>query len=445
MTRHPVAPVPDRLFDDETGAALAGPLHRSVDVPAAVGPGRAGPLRLHVERERHHRGLRLGPRHRPHRRVTDRRSGTHAATLHARTARRCAGSPTPTATSSGTGSPSRSPAGRPTPSTAPVLPGVAGRLPGRPGDRARGRGRGHLDRRRHHGSGCAAATARRRGVYTHAEDAGVGGAVRGRDAARDRPLRARRLPAPRGARGPGRRRRARSPRSPTAPAEGLTPLAFAPVPGDPRLLLLHERRGREELLIWDVVADTEREMPLDLPGELVADFYPDGTRAAGRAHPRGPHPAAPVRPDTRRAERAAGGPGLVGSADGPTGRHRGVHLLVGGRARRGAGAAPGRLRPAARCPARRAGRPARCRSRTSGSTGPGGPVHALVSRPPGVATVRGRRCSPARWPARGATRTGSTRSARPGSTPASPSWRSTTAARRATARRGGTRSRAGPG
>jgi len=58
--------------------------------------------------------------------------------------------------------------------------------------------------------------------------------------------------------------------------KGLTPLAFAPIAGDGRLLLLHERHGREELLIWDVLADTERELPLDLPGEIVADFYPDG-------------------------------------------------------------------------------------------------------------------------------------------------------------------------
>ncbi|MFC5994587.1 alpha/beta fold hydrolase [Pseudonocardia hispaniensis] len=61
------------------------------------------------------------------------------------------------------------------------------------------------------------------------------------------------------------------------PGRGLTPLAFAPVAGDPRLLLLHERRGREELLLWDVVADRETELAIDLPGELFADFYPDAT------------------------------------------------------------------------------------------------------------------------------------------------------------------------
>jgi dienelactone hydrolase len=58
---------------------------------------------------------------------------------------------------------------------------------------------------------------------------------------------------------------------------GLTPLVFAPVKGDGRLLLLHERHGREELLLWDVLADTETELALDLPGELHADFSPDAT------------------------------------------------------------------------------------------------------------------------------------------------------------------------
>ncbi len=57
---------------------------------------------------------------------------------------------------------------------------------------------------------------------------------------------------------------------------GLSPISFAPVDGDPRLLVLHERRGREELLVWDVVEDTETEIALDLPGEVIADFELDG-------------------------------------------------------------------------------------------------------------------------------------------------------------------------
>ncbi|WP_086829930.1 prolyl oligopeptidase family serine peptidase [Allokutzneria sp. NRRL B-24872] len=59
--------------------------------------------------------------------------------------------------------------------------------------------------------------------------------------------------------------------------KGLESIGFAPIAGDPRLLVLHERRGREELLIWDVEADTESLLEFDLPGEIVADWYPDGS------------------------------------------------------------------------------------------------------------------------------------------------------------------------
>jgi dipeptidyl aminopeptidase/acylaminoacyl peptidase len=58
---------------------------------------------------------------------------------------------------------------------------------------------------------------------------------------------------------------------------GLHALEFGPRPGDRRLLVSHERRGREELLVWDVVADTETEIVLDLPGDVTAGWYPDGS------------------------------------------------------------------------------------------------------------------------------------------------------------------------
>jgi acetyl esterase/lipase len=59
--------------------------------------------------------------------------------------------------------------------------------------------------------------------------------------------------------------------------KGLDGIAFSPVAGDQRLLVAHERRGREELLLWDVAADTETEIVLDLPGEVSADWYLDGS------------------------------------------------------------------------------------------------------------------------------------------------------------------------
>jgi dipeptidyl aminopeptidase/acylaminoacyl peptidase len=58
---------------------------------------------------------------------------------------------------------------------------------------------------------------------------------------------------------------------------GLHALEFGPLPGDRRLLVGHERRGKEELLVWDVDADTETEIVLDLPGDVTAGWYPDGS------------------------------------------------------------------------------------------------------------------------------------------------------------------------
>jgi dienelactone hydrolase len=58
---------------------------------------------------------------------------------------------------------------------------------------------------------------------------------------------------------------------------GLHALEFGPLPGDHRLLVGHERRGREELLVWDLATDTETEILLDLPGDVTAGWYPDGS------------------------------------------------------------------------------------------------------------------------------------------------------------------------
>ena len=58
---------------------------------------------------------------------------------------------------------------------------------------------------------------------------------------------------------------------------GLHALEFGPLPDDRRLLVGHERRGREELLIWDVESDSETEIVLDLPGDVTAGFFPDGS------------------------------------------------------------------------------------------------------------------------------------------------------------------------
>ncbi|MFD3515948.1 S9 family peptidase [Streptomyces sp. NPDC058657] len=58
---------------------------------------------------------------------------------------------------------------------------------------------------------------------------------------------------------------------------GLEVLGFAPVAGDSRLLVGHQRRGRWEPMIWDPLAGTESELAIDLPGDVNADWYPDGS------------------------------------------------------------------------------------------------------------------------------------------------------------------------
>lgn len=58
---------------------------------------------------------------------------------------------------------------------------------------------------------------------------------------------------------------------------GLSVLGFAPVAGDTRLLVGHQRRGRWEPMIWDPVTGTETDLAIDLPGDVGAEWYPDGS------------------------------------------------------------------------------------------------------------------------------------------------------------------------
>ncbi|MGW0574234.1 prolyl oligopeptidase family serine peptidase [Streptomyces tauricus] len=60
---------------------------------------------------------------------------------------------------------------------------------------------------------------------------------------------------------------------------GLEVLGFAPVSGDTRLLVGHQRRGRWEPMVWDVVSgeETDLELASQLDGDLSAEWYPDGS------------------------------------------------------------------------------------------------------------------------------------------------------------------------
>jgi acetyl esterase/lipase len=58
---------------------------------------------------------------------------------------------------------------------------------------------------------------------------------------------------------------------------GLDCLGFAPVPGDLRLLVGHQRADRWLPMIWDVASGEETALAIDLPGDVHAEWYPDGS------------------------------------------------------------------------------------------------------------------------------------------------------------------------
>ena len=60
------------------------------------------------------------------------------------------------------------------------------------------------------------------------------------------------------------------------PGKGLQPVRWSPVRGDQRLLVLHDRRGRRQPLVFDPRANSTDDVELDLPGETFAEWYPDG-------------------------------------------------------------------------------------------------------------------------------------------------------------------------
>ncbi|WP_433557609.1 prolyl oligopeptidase family serine peptidase [Pseudonocardia xinjiangensis] len=273
MTEHPSAPVPDRLFDDEreqrwrarfTAPRMSRPAWaRDAPDRSVYTSNSSGTTEVYVwDRATD-----------THRQVTDRRSGTHSATLPPDGAAVWWFADTD---GDEFGHWVTEPfAGLPDGDVAePALPGVED---GYPAGLEIGRAVVAVGTSTDDGTKIWL----RRGdgpsevVYTHAEDAGVGAL------SEDETL----LAISHSEHGDSRHPAVRVVRvsDGTAVAEksdgegkGLTPLVFAPVPGDGRLLLLHERHGREELLVWDVLAGTEKELSLGLPGELDADFHPDG-------------------------------------------------------------------------------------------------------------------------------------------------------------------------
>ncbi len=72
------------------------------------------------------------------------------------------------------------------------------------------------------------------------------------------------------------------------PGLGLSAVGFSPVPGDSRLLAMHERTGRMLPFLVDPATGAEVHPDLSgLPGDLDADWYPDASALLLRAEARG--------------------------------------------------------------------------------------------------------------------------------------------------------------
>ncbi|GAA4589944.1 prolyl oligopeptidase family serine peptidase [Planotetraspora phitsanulokensis] len=160
--------------------------------------------------------------------------------------------------------------------------------------------------------------------------------------------------------------------------KGVTGIRFAPVPGDRRILVLHERRGRREPLVWDPATGEQREIWLRVPGEITSDWYDDGRALLimhshrGRTEllrydlagggltpiesPHGVIEAAAPRPDgsVEYSWSSAAHPPVIKSSSG--------HVVI----------SPGRTPPPS------------VPLEDIDVDGPGGRIHALVSRPEGL-------------------------------------------------------------
>jgi dipeptidyl aminopeptidase/acylaminoacyl peptidase len=162
---------------------------------------------------------------------------------------------------------------------------------------------------------------------------------------------------------------------------GLEPQDFAPPPGDHRLLVTHERRGRQELLIWDPLTGHQQEVDLGLEGEVSgAEWYPEGDallvtvdhHARSRAHrvTLDPFSITRVSPAAgsvlAAAARPAGGTWMLWSsaAHPPTVVDASGAVVLTAPGRRAPGSVP---------------------VEDLWVQGPGGPIHVLLRRPVGPA------------------------------------------------------------
>ncbi|MEU3602089.1 prolyl oligopeptidase family serine peptidase [Streptomyces sp. NPDC006798] len=160
---------------------------------------------------------------------------------------------------------------------------------------------------------------------------------------------------------------------------GLEVLGFAPVDGDTRLLVGHQRRGRWEPMIWDVASGAEIPLAIDLPGDVAAEWFPDGSGLL-IAH------SFKARGELWRYDLATGEPTRI---DSPAGSVSGATARPGGEVEYlwSSAALPPQVRSTSGGvvldpPGPKA--PESVPVEDAWVEGPGGTVHALVQRPAGA-------------------------------------------------------------
>ena len=99
------------------------------------------------------------------------------------------------------------------------------------------------------------------------------------------------------------------------PGRGLWGLRWSRLAGDQRWLVRHERGEMPRPLIWDVARDEVSELPIDLPGEVSAAWYPDGRALLLRHSHRGRGELYQLDLASQRLERIDTETGTIGDAD----------------------------------------------------------------------------------------------------------------------------------
>jgi dipeptidyl aminopeptidase/acylaminoacyl peptidase len=95
------------------------------------------------------------------------------------------------------------------------------------------------------------------------------------------------------------------------PGKGLEPGRWSPVMSDRRLLVMHDRRGRAQPLIFDATTSTVEDIELPLPGETEADWYPNAAALLISHEHRGRSELYRYDLATRRLERLPAQPGTI--------------------------------------------------------------------------------------------------------------------------------------